>query len=91
MTKKLIELPPRGDWATAKQVAAYLGISASSVYQGQAGTGVIRCTRMGGGSEKPARRWYWPDVVAHSKRLLDAATQQQVQINGPLRFGRRTR
>lgn len=87
--KKPVQLPPRGDWATAEQVGAYLGVSASAIYHGDAGTGGLRWAYLVPGAPKSPRRWYFPDVIALHKQRLEAATQFQVQMNAPLRMSRR--
>lgn len=89
MAKKPVQIPPLGKWATAEQVGAFLGISASAVYQGNAGTGNLRWAYLNPDAVKSPRRWYWPDVEQLHRLMLERAAKFQEQMNAPLRYGGR--
>jgi hypothetical protein len=78
-------------WVRARDVAYFLSVSLSAVYQGQSGCQRIRSARIpGAGQKRQARRYYWPDVLAiHEEMLAETEKREEVPANILRLFGRR--
>lgn len=77
-------IKPTGDWVKARRVAELFDVSEGAVYHGEGGLGGLRSTYISGHGKRPARRWYWPDAVALSERMLAEASRASQPLPLPI-------